>query len=98
MPDFYEVLGVERHADAQAIKSAYRRLAKEHHPDRNPGDSKAEQTFKDVNRAYEVLKDPERRSAYDQMGHAAFEEGAPGRLGWRWRVRRLWRHLRQHLS
>ena len=75
MPDFYEVLGVERNADAQAIKSAYRRLAKEHHPDRNPGDSNAEQTFKDVNRAYEVLKDPERRSAYDQMGHTAFEEG-----------------------
>lgn len=75
MPDFYEVLGVDRSADAQTIKSAYRRLAKQHHPDRNPGDNKAEQAFKDVNRAYEVLKDPERRNAYDQMGHAAFEEG-----------------------
>ncbi len=75
MRDFYQVLGVDRGADAQTIKSAYRRLAKEHHPDRNPGDNKAEQAFKDVNRAYEVLKDPERRNAYDQMGHAAFEEG-----------------------
>ncbi len=75
MPDFYEVLGVDRNADAAAIKSAYRRLAKEHHPDRNAGDAAAERKFKDVNQAYEVLKDPERRGAYDRMGHAAFEEG-----------------------
>ncbi len=75
MRDFYEVLGVDRNADNQTIKSAYRRLAKEHHPDRNPGNARAEQAFKDVNRAYEVLKDPQRRGAYDEMGHAAFEEG-----------------------
>ncbi len=75
MRDFYEVLGIPRDASERDIKKAYRVLAKEHHPDRNPGDADAEQKFKEANRAHEVLKDPERRSAYDSMGHAAFEEG-----------------------
>ncbi|MBO6783213.1 MAG: molecular chaperone DnaJ [Alphaproteobacteria bacterium] len=71
--DYYQTLGVERGADAAAIKSAYRRLAKELHPDRNPGDEKAEQRFKEVNQAYDILKDDEKRAAYDRFGHAAFD-------------------------
>ena len=73
--DYYEVLGVQRNAGDQDLKSAFRRLAKDFHPDRNPGDTTAEQKFKDVNEAYEVLKDPQKRAAYDQFGHAAFEQG-----------------------
>jgi len=71
--DYYDILGVSRNADEQEIKGAFRRLAKEYHPDRNPGDTQAEQRFKEVNEAYEALKDPQRRAAYDQFGHAAFE-------------------------
>lgn len=74
--DYYETLGVARDADDAAIKRAFRNLAKECHPDRNPGDEKAEQKFKKVNEAYEALKDPQKRAAYDQFGHAAFEGGA----------------------
>ncbi len=73
--DFYDTLGVNREADAGEIKKAYRKLAMKHHPDRNPGDSIAEQNFKDVNEAYEILKDGEKRAAYDRFGHAAFEQG-----------------------
>jgi len=77
--DYYETLSVSRDADAAAIKSAYRKLAKEYHPDRNPGDEKAEHRFKEVSEAYEALKDPQKRAAYDQFGHAAFEGGGgPG--------------------
>ena len=80
--DYYETLGVDRNASEQQLKSAYRKLAKEFHPDRNPGDAKAEQNFKEANEAYEMLKDQQKRAAYDQFGHAAFEGGGgPGGFG-----------------
>jgi molecular chaperone DnaJ len=78
--DYYEVLGLSRGASDQDIKSAFRRLAKDCHPDRNSGDKNAEQKFKELNEAYEVLKDPQKRSAYDHMGHTAFD-GARGGHG-----------------
>ena len=71
--DYYDVLGVNRKADSQEIKSAYRKLAKKYHPDTNPGDKKAEQLFKEVTEAYNVLSDGEKRKLYDQFGHAAFD-------------------------
>ena len=77
--DYYEVLGVQRGADAETLKKAYRRLAMEHHPDRNPGDAEAEHRFKELNEAYDVLKDGQKRAAYDRFGHAAFENGGGGR-------------------
>ncbi len=70
---YYEVLGVPRGASDQDLKSAYRRLAKDCHPDANGGDKEAERKFKEVSEAYEVLKDPQKRAAYDHMGHAAFD-------------------------
>ncbi|MEM9286969.1 MAG: molecular chaperone DnaJ [Pseudomonadota bacterium] len=76
--DYYEVLGVGRDADEKALKSAFRKLAMQYHPDRNPGDAEAEQNFKKVGEAYDILKDPERRAAYDRYGHAAFEQGMGG--------------------
>lgn len=77
--DFYEVLGVSRDASPEAIKKAYRKLAMQLHPDRNPGDKHAEERFKEATAAYQVLSDPERRARYDRFGHAAFEQGAgPG--------------------
>ena len=74
--DYYEVLGVAKDADAAAIKRAYRKLAKKYHPDSNPGDKTAEQMFKDVNEAYDVLSDPKKKKLYDQFGHVAFDETA----------------------
>jgi molecular chaperone DnaJ len=79
--DYYETLGVTRSASEQDLKSAYRKLAKEFHPDRNAGDKTAEKKFKEINEAYEALKDPQKRAAYDQFGHAAFEGGMGGRPG-----------------
>lgn len=79
--DFYQVLGVERTADGATIKSAYRKLAMQYHPDRNPGDAEAEAQFKVCSAAYEVLKDPQKRAAYDRYGHAAFQNGGGGGPG-----------------
>jgi len=74
--DFYEVLGLQKGADEGALKSAYRKLAMQFHPDRNPGDKTAEHKFKEISEAYDTLKDPQKRAAYDRFGHAAFENGA----------------------
>ncbi|MCR5201857.1 MAG: molecular chaperone DnaJ [Lachnospiraceae bacterium] len=76
--DYYEVLGVGKQASESEIKSAYRKLAKKYHPDANPGDKEAEAKFKEASEAYAVLSDSEKRSKYDQFGHAAFEGGAGG--------------------
>jgi molecular chaperone DnaJ len=79
--DYYDVLGVQRSAGDSDLKAAYRKLAMKHHPDRNPGDKHCEQRFKEINEAYEVLKDPDKRAAYDRYGHAAFEQGMGGGPG-----------------
>jgi len=82
--DFYELLGVTKGAGAEDLKRAYRKLAMQWHPDRNPGDKAAEQKFKDISEAYDVLKDDQKRAAYDRYGHAAFENGrraGPGDFG-----------------
>src|SRR5580704_9239599 len=71
--DYYEVLGVRRDADPEEIKRAYRRLAMEHHPDRNVGNAEAEERFKEAAEAYEVLHDPDKRQRYDRYGHAGLE-------------------------
>jgi len=71
--DYYEILGVARDATPEAIKKAYRGLARKNHPDVNPGDKKAEARFKEVQHAYDILSDPEKRSRYDRYGDAAFE-------------------------
>src|SRR5260370_2754896 len=75
---YYETLEVERNADETRLKAAFRKLAMKWHRDRNPGDSTSEVRFKEINEAYEVLKDGDKRAAYDRFGHAAFEQGGPG--------------------
>jgi molecular chaperone DnaJ len=79
--DYYETLGVARTAKDPEIKAAFRKLAMQHHPDRNPGDKECEHRFKEINEAYDVLKDGDKRAAYDRFGHAAFEQGGAGGAG-----------------
>src|SRR5450759_991791 len=75
---YYETLEVDRNADESKLKAAFRKLAMKWHPDKNPGDASSEIRFKEINEAYEVLKDGDKRAAYDRFGHAAFEQGGGG--------------------
>lgn len=79
--DYYEILGVKKDASADELKKAYRSLAMKYHPDRNKDDKDAESKFKELNQAYDVLKDPQKKAAYDRFGHAAFEGGMGGGAG-----------------
>lgn len=79
--DYYEILGVERSAGEDEIKRVYRKLAVKFHPDKNPGDHEAEEKFKELGEAYDVLMDPQKRAAYDRYGHAAFQQGGMGGAG-----------------
>ena len=76
--DYYKILGVDRGADEDTIKKAYRKLAKKYHPDTNAGNKEAEEKFKEITEAYDILSDPKKRKLFDQFGSAAFERGAPG--------------------
>lgn len=79
--DYYQLLGVSRDADSDALKKAYRKLAVKYHPDKNPDNPEAEAKFKEVSEAYEVLKDADKRAAYDRYGHDAFKAGGMGNAG-----------------
>ena len=79
--DYYELLGVKKGASADEIKKAYRKLAIKYHPDKNPDDKAAEEKFKEISEAYEVLSDSDKRSTYDQFGHAAFGPGSRASRG-----------------
>ena len=79
--DYYDVLGLQKGATEEEIKKAYRRLAKENHPDLHPGDKDAENRFKEINEAYEILNDPEKRSAYDQFGFAGVDPSYAAQQG-----------------
>jgi molecular chaperone DnaJ len=81
MRDYYEILGVARDADTDTIKKAYRKLALQHHPDRNSGSTDAEERFKEATEAYEVLRDEQKRAAYDRYGHAGVKAGAGAGFG-----------------
>ena len=85
--DFYDILGVQKNASDDEIKKSYRKLAMKYHPDRNKDDKEAEKKFKEATAAYEALKDPEKRAAYDQYGHDAFRQGGMGGA-------RFWRFCR----
>ena len=76
--DFYEILGVSKSATADEIKKAYRKVAMQYHPDRNPGDKAAEEKFKEAAEAYEILSDADKKAKYDRFGHAAFGPGTGG--------------------
>jgi len=79
--DYYSVLGVSKGASADELKKAYRKLAMQYHPDKNPGDKAAEAKFKEINEAYDVLRDDQKRAAYDRLGHAAFTQGGGNNAG-----------------
>src|SRR3972149_9400611 len=84
--DYYEILGVGRDADDKQLKKAFRKFARKYHPDLNPNNKEAEQRFKEVNEAYEILSDSTKRKQYDSYGHAAFDAGFQGSEGFRTRT------------